>query len=303
MSEPRYASPPALRQAIDDRLKRFQREHPGTQLSDLQRQFAYDRLLSRVFRSEPDRWVLKGATAILARLGPQARHTRDVDLLSGRSDVDDAERALHAVASLDLDDHFHFALSPVRPLLEGNAARRLVVVAYLGTTVYASFHVDLVTGLELRAAPEQVDPLVPIDLPGLIRSRYAAWPLADHIADKVCAMLERHARQAGGSEPSTRYRDLADLALFAHTVDIDAGRLRAALGAEAARRRLDLPASLPDPEGKGWVAGYARVARATPGLEEKDLASALETVRRLVDPVLSSTATGSWRTEDLTWSD
>ena len=38
------------------------------QLADLQRQFAYVRLFARLFVTEPDRWVLKGATPLLARL-------------------------------------------------------------------------------------------------------------------------------------------------------------------------------------------------------------------------------------------
>jgi len=72
-----YATPQALRQAITDRLRQYTREHPGTQLTDLQRQFAYDRLLSRVFVADRDRWVVKGATAMLARLRGVARDTQD----------------------------------------------------------------------------------------------------------------------------------------------------------------------------------------------------------------------------------
>jgi nucleotidyltransferase AbiEii toxin of type IV toxin-antitoxin system len=75
-----YASPQALRQAVDDRLRHVAKQQPATQLADLQRQFAYDRLLCRVFQADRNGWVLKGATAMLARLGPTARHTMDVDL-------------------------------------------------------------------------------------------------------------------------------------------------------------------------------------------------------------------------------
>jgi hypothetical protein len=68
MSATRYGNPRDLRQAVTDRLRRFSREErPGTQLADLQRQFAYDRLLCRVFIADLERWVLKGATAMLAR--------------------------------------------------------------------------------------------------------------------------------------------------------------------------------------------------------------------------------------------
>jgi hypothetical protein len=49
MTANRYGDPQALRQALSDRLRRLAAERPGVQLSDLHRQFAYDRLLCRVF--------------------------------------------------------------------------------------------------------------------------------------------------------------------------------------------------------------------------------------------------------------
>jgi hypothetical protein len=290
-----------MRQAIDDRLRHFLHGRPGSQLSDLQRQFAYDRLLTRAFFAEPDRWVLKGATAMLARLGGRARHTLDVDLYSSRGDLDEAEEALNIAAAIDLSDYFRFALSPGRRILQGQNARRIATEAYLGVTAYARFHVDLVTGLELRGAPEEVAPLVPIDVPDLIRTSYSAWPVAAHIADKVCAMIESHPRQGGEAVPSTRYRDLADLVLFAHAVSIDAKELGDVLAAEAARRGLRLPEALPNPEGPGWRSGYARVAREAPDLEEVDLDAALRTTRRFVDPVLSYAAAGAWDPRTLEW--
>jgi hypothetical protein len=38
------------------------------------------------------------------------------------------------------------------------------------------------------------------------------FPIEDHVAEKICAMYERY--RTGGN-PSTRYKDLVDLALFA----------------------------------------------------------------------------------------
>ena len=45
MNAARYEDPQAMRQAINDRLRHLMRDSPGTQLADLQRQLAYDRLL------------------------------------------------------------------------------------------------------------------------------------------------------------------------------------------------------------------------------------------------------------------
>jgi hypothetical protein len=51
MTAPVYRDPRALRQAVTDRLRRLANERSASELSDLQRQFAFDRLLSRVFQA------------------------------------------------------------------------------------------------------------------------------------------------------------------------------------------------------------------------------------------------------------
>lgn len=302
MTERRYPDPAALRQALTDRLRLLVRQRPGAQLADLQRQFAYDRLLSRIFVAEPEGWVLKGATALLARMQGSARHTIDVDLYRQSGGLADAEVALRAATSIDLGDFFRFEPSPGRRIASGSATLRIPVVAYLGATEFARFHVDLVTDLPMTGEPDEVGALVPFDIPGLDPVRYRAYPLADHVADKVCAFLEIHPRALGPAQPSTRYRDLADLALIAHTQTIAADGLRRALESEVRRRELQLPPGLPSPEADGWRAGYARVARDVPGLPERDLDGALATVRRFLDPVLDGTASGSWNPSGLTWS-
>ncbi len=46
-------------------------------------------------------------------------------------------------------------------------------------------------------------------------------PLTIKVADKVCAILEVHQRERQPAVQSTRYRDLADLAIFAHTIGME----------------------------------------------------------------------------------
>jgi nucleotidyltransferase AbiEii toxin of type IV toxin-antitoxin system len=297
-----YRDPRAMRNAIADRLRPLARER-GIQLSSLQRQFAYDRLLCRVFRDEPDRWVLKGATAMLARLGADARHTRDIDLLSRTGDLDESERALRAAAVLDLGDYFTFTLNPGRRIAQGVGAVRVDLVAFLGVDQFASFHVDLVADLLMTGVPDAVSPLVPLELPGLVLTSYRAYPLVDHVADKVCALLDTHERAGGLRQTSTRFRDMADLAIFAHTVSVRADELSVALKSEAKRRGLALPESLAAPIGDGWPSGYTRVARDAPQLKERDLASAVEIVGQFINPVLSGIAQGHWNAWELHWQD
>jgi hypothetical protein len=297
----RYGDPRAMRQAITDRLRGFARERNGAQLADLQRQFAYDRLLCRVFLTDPDRWVLKGATAMLARLQGVARHTVDVDLYRRDGDLIEAERALRHAADADLGDHFRFTVSPGRLVTQQGRALRVAVTAYVGATDFAGFGVDLSAGLWMTGSPDDVPPLVPIDLPGVVQTRYRAYPLVDHVADKTCALFETYERAGGQPDSSTRYRDLVDLVVFAHTAAVDARALATAISSEFDRRCMALPPRLAVPDGTGWRTGYARAARDAPVLRERDLETALATAARFIDPVLAGVAAGTWDCENLVW--
>jgi len=61
----RYATPTAFRAALTDRIKAVAASGRWT-IGQLQRQVAYDRLLERLYLVD-DGWVVKGATALLAR--------------------------------------------------------------------------------------------------------------------------------------------------------------------------------------------------------------------------------------------
>ncbi|GHH39026.1 hypothetical protein GCM10018773_18160 [Streptomyces candidus] len=77
---------------------------------------------------------------------------------------------------------------------------RVPAQALLGRRSFESFHIDLVTGVRVTGQAETAAPIVPLDIPGLVRPDYRIHPLADSIADKVCAIVERHQER-----PSTRF--------------------------------------------------------------------------------------------------
>jgi hypothetical protein len=300
--EPGYATPVALRFALTDRLRTLAAGRPGRSLQDLLRQFAYDRLLYRVFSGpDSDRWVLKGATALLARLGGDARHTVDVDLYDRSGTLEEAELALRSATSREVSDQFRFILSPGRRIAQGGISLRVSVTAFLGATEFARFNVDLVAGTGMSGEPDEADPLVPVELAGVPRTRYRLYPLADHIADKVLAIVERHSRTGVAPVASTRYRDLADLVVIARRESIEASAALAALRQQADRRGISLPNTLRLPRAGGWAAGYARVARDIPDINEKDLSSATDTVSRFIDPVLQGVARGRWSPDRGSW--
>jgi hypothetical protein len=295
-----YASPSALRAALTDRLKKLAAASPFS-VTELHRQFAYDRLLARVFSApDADRWVLKGAAALLARLDV-ARHSKDIDLsCQSTGDLVEAEHAFRAAAGRDVDDFFVFDVGPAAPLV-GDKGLRFAVVAGLGGRPFAAFSVDLVTGQSMTATPEVVPPLVAVEIPGLLRVGYRAYPLVDHIADKMVACLETHIRSGGTVTVSTRYKDLVDLVLIARTQQPAAVDLRRALFSEIGRRSVELPAEFAVP-GPLWPVGYEAKAGEVPQLA--DLArfpAALALVKRMLDPVLAGTATGRWDPVRTAW--
>jgi len=70
-----YGGPAAFRRALTDRLKASAVSGRWT-LAQLQRQMAYDRLLERLYLVDED-WIVKGATALLARdIGGTGHHRR-----------------------------------------------------------------------------------------------------------------------------------------------------------------------------------------------------------------------------------
>ena len=73
----KYASARAFRSALNDRLR--EQAGAGEDLARLQRQLAYERFLTRLFRLVGEAWVLKGGYALELRLGGRARATKDLD--------------------------------------------------------------------------------------------------------------------------------------------------------------------------------------------------------------------------------
>jgi hypothetical protein len=270
-------------------------------VTELHRQFAYDRLLARVFSApDADRWVLKGAAALLARLDV-ARHSKDIDLSwPSTVDLNEAEQAFRVAAGRNVGDFFGFEVGPAAPLV-GDKGRRFAVVAGLGGRPFAAFSVDLVAGQSMTASPEAVPPLVAVEIPGLLRVSYLAYPLADHIADKVTACLETHARSGGTVSVSSRYKDLVDLVLIARTQRPVAADLRRALLSETGRRGVGLPAEFVAP-GPLWPAGYEAKATEVPHLGELGrYPAALALVKAMLDPVLAGTAAGRWDPSRAAW--
>lgn len=297
MSQERsYGSPTAFRTALTEKL-RVNAETSRWTLQQLQRQMAYDRLLERLYLDD-DAWVVKGAAALLARdLGVRA--TADIDLYRGTTQ-DAAERDLRGSVSRDIGDWFRFELGARQALSDGAGGVRIPVTAYVGPAIWVRFHVDLV-GAELRMTgeAEEVPPLVRVMLPDVEQHGYRAYPLVDHIADKVAATLQRYGETEA---PSTRYKDLVDLVAVVSEASLDAEQQLVALRSEAERRGITLPTSFAVPDRDLWEKGYAAEAARSLLTTALTLAGALAVIRPFIDPLLNGTAIGIWDPREGRWA-
>ena len=292
-AEERYATPAAFRRALTERLRQASKEGPWT-LQQLQRHVAYDRLLERLYLVD-DGWIVTGATALLARvLG--VRGSLDVDVYREVT-REVAEHDLRAAAYRDLGDWFRFEIGGAS--VTGNHAMRIPVKAMIGATAWVEFHVDLVASdLRMTGHPDDVPPVARGVIPHVDQKGYRAYPLVDHVADKVAATYERHGAQ---QVPSTRYRDVVDLVSIVTGASVWAREQHAALQSEFRRRGLALPSSFDVPDRSLWEPGYAAEAGRSLLTVGQTLDEALAVVRAFLDPLLDGTAAGSWNREVRAW--
>ncbi len=228
-------------------------------------------------------------SALLAReIGVRA--TVDIDIYR-EGDLSVSETDLREAARIDLQDWFTFQVGSPRPTGDAGVARRLPVTAMIGAAIWSSFHVDLASNLRMIGKPETVPALARLGIPSVKQTGYIAYPLVDHIADKVAAMYEVHGTSAA---PSTRYRDLVDLVAISLVASLSAAPLTRAIRSEETRRGIQLPVRLAVLDVGLWSGGYAAEARRSLLPEARTLDEAMELEGRFLDPVLAGSARGSW---------
>jgi len=290
-----YGSPAAFRRALTDRLRGLA-DSSRWSLAQLQRQIAYDRFLERLYLMDAG-WIVKGAAALLAR-DLAVRETVDVDVYRSAT-LQQAETDLRAAANRDIGDWFRFEIGRSRPVSAGGAGLRLPVTIFIGATEWCTFRVDLV-GSEIRMTgqPDQVPPIARIAIPDIEQHGYRAYPLVDHIADKVAAILQSY---GAARVPSTRYKDLVDLVAIVSQATVEAEAQRVALQSEADRRGITLPSSFSVPDRELWEKGYAAEAARSLLDASLTLDDALAIVGPFLDPLLDGSAAGIWDPESLRW--
>ena len=282
-----YQTPRAFRAALTDRIRERAKGGHWT-VQQLQRQFAYDRLLERLYLVD-DGWIVKGAVALMAR-GLGVRGSLDIDVYREVS-KDVAVADVQKAATLDVD-WMSFELGSPEPINDGSGAR-LKVRAIIGGSTWAEFSIDLVgADLRMTGQPEDVPPLARGVMPDVKQRGYRAYPIVDHVADKVAAIFELH---GPSRRSSSRYRDLIDLIAIATGATIDAAPQRVALQSEFERRGLAWPERFIVPDETSWRAGYEAEARQSLLMTATTIDDALAIVVPFIDPLFDGSASGQWR--------
>ncbi|MBE1576488.1 nucleotidyl transferase AbiEii/AbiGii toxin family protein [Amycolatopsis roodepoortensis] len=308
MPSQRLRTPRGYLDSQKDRAKN-DAERAGASTGELLQLHFHRRLIARVFHGDDAaNWVLKGGQALLVRW-PSARYSTDIDLLSVEDTTEAAVEALKAAATLRLDDHIWF--SHLGTSTQTHVERPTRKVSFMAMFENAPLNhrvrVDVVTSGHMPRGPITTEPLKPP-----FASDCAPWPdarmfpIEDHVAEKICAMYERH---QAGDHPSTRYKDLVDLALFALKSSIPGKETHEILCDEIARRRrrgmvVNPPAGFEVPDPRSWQGGYHKAAQGVRGLpsEFRTLKGVHTLVDSFVTPLLQAEPpAGRWRPEERAW--
>lgn len=268
MSDPRLVS-------LNHRLRNIAAQE-GVPPQRVRNRYVFQRVLARLARDH--RWVLKGGFSLELRLGLVARTTKDLDLLltdvAGLAAAD-LQDLLDEALDVDLGDECTFGVrlpQQVRVEDEMPSTWRVVVDVLVARRPFETVTIDIVT----RAAQpdEGLDAVAVRPVLGGAPFDVRSVDLPRHAAEK----LHAYARIYAHERPSSRVKDLVDLALLVEQGLLEVGPfIRAVQAVFAERDGVAPPRDLPEPPGD-WRVPFASMA-AEIGLSEQSLATAAALVR------------------------
>lgn len=290
----RYKSATALEQAVKAAARKS-----GRDVNKAIAAFWRDRLLCRVFSTPEPAFALRGGQGMLAKV-PDARETRDIDLLGAGTDLDAALDELIALASLDLGDFVDFRLESTRSTDTSQDYREGVTATFGvwlgGTAKRGTVSIDLVVDTVPPDGYDLVESVSALPIEGLETHPYAVTKPASRVAEKVGATLQDY-----DARPSSRVKDLADLVKTMLTEDVDGTSLERRLRSELAVRRVGSVDGFTVPS--AWKTTYATNYRkiaaesSLPGRYE-DVAVAEAAVAAWLAPAFEGTANGHFWSHD-----
>lgn len=275
----------------------------------VRKQYVFTKFLNRVFTQAAEGWVLLGGNALLIRTGG-GRFTQDIDL--ARQGELPAPQSLQQELQTycrppDDGDYWFFDIKSVESRDNtdqygyGTHAIKVKVASRLGTKTFEEFTIDITQRRHVDGAVDHV-PLRAVidDDTGDELVSVPTVPVENHLADKICAMYERHGAE---QKPSSRMRDLADIVRIVQALRIDAERLRTVLDREAGRRKIQLPAGIVEPDPK-WATDFPREARTFAEYPDElhSLEASLGVASKCLNEILAGERTsGVWKPRSASW--
>lgn len=284
-----YATPPAFKQALEQRLKAASAS--GLDFTRRRQLLVFDRFLARISAVFGDTVMLKGGLVLELRL-ERARTTKDVDLrLVGSPETVLAH--LQQAGRLDLGDFMTFELGhdTEHPTIQNEGmqyeGQRFRAECRLAGKLYGQrFGVDVAFGDPVFGDADTVTADDVLDFAGIAPPVLRLYPVETHIAEKL------HAYTMPRTRPNTRVKDLPDIALLATTQPLRAERLRQALEQTFGHRATHpLPNMLPNPPAT-WSTPYLQMAQENE-LRWTTLQELTAAVSAFLDPVLAGRS-GVW---------
>lgn len=298
MTNRRYATPAAFKQALEQRLRSA--ASSGTDLVRRRQLLVFERFLARVQQRADDTVILKGGLVLELRL-ERARTTKYVDLRMMGTPAELLDR-LQTAGRLDLCDFMQYEIQRDRlhPEILGHgmkhAGHRFAAECRLAGKIYGRrFGVDVGFGDPLVGEPDEVLGDRLLDFAGIAPPRFRLYPVVSHIAEKL------HAYSMPRVRPNSRIKDLPDLALLASAGGIDSSELRTALETTFTFRATHpLSETVPEPP-PAWRAPY-EVMAATDELPWRTLESVHGAVSAFLGSVLSDRGfRGRWEPSEWRW--
>jgi Nucleotidyl transferase AbiEii toxin, Type IV TA system len=291
-----YASPPAFKQALEQRLKTT--SNNGVDFARRRQLLVFDRFLARVVAVMGDAVLLKGGLVLELRL-ERARTTKDIDLRVTGSPENVLAR-LQEAGRRDLGDFMAFEVGRDmdHPAIQNDGMKyeglRFRAECRLAGKLYGQpFGVDVAFGDPILGDPEIVTADDVLAFAGIPPPVLQLYPIETHIAEKLHAYTMPRAR------PNTRVKDLPDIALLATIQPLEAVRLRTALERTFEFRATHpLPASLPNPP-TGWSVPYTEMVRSN-NLAWTTLEQLTNAAKLFLNPALAGNA-GVWSPDTWAW--
>lgn len=300
----------AERKRRDAEINREARKR-GVDAQLIRKQFSFALFYTRFFKDPESQWMVLGGNALLIRTGG-GRFTQDIDLARQapwNSEEDLVAEIVSILETGDREDDFGLVVKSVKLRSEpdaygyGHLAAEVGIEVIFGGRAFDNFKIDVTARRNISSAVAR------LEVHSLLKDavldsipRVPTVPAENHLADKICAMYERH---QGGTKPSNRYRDLADIVRLVQGVELDAQALQQILKFETGRRELVLPAGMVAPADV-WESAYPQAARdfAEFPREFHQLRDSLEFAGKCLNPILArELIEGVWNPATQVWDE